>query len=63
MPIFEYECNGCHHAFEVLLFGSEKATCPACGGTDLAKQLSGFAVGGTAPGARPGCPAPAPGGG
>src|SRR5206468_3487971 len=51
MPIFEYVCNQCHHGFEMLVFGRDKASCPKCKSKDLAPQLSVFAVaakGGTA---------------
>jgi putative FmdB family regulatory protein len=44
MPIFEYVCAECDHAFEFLLRGSEQPACPACHGHDLKKQLSVFAV-------------------
>jgi putative FmdB family regulatory protein len=44
MPLFEYECTGCHHKFEVLVRGSEQPRCPACGSADIEKCLSVFAV-------------------
>jgi putative FmdB family regulatory protein len=44
MPIFEYVCQKCHHQFEVLLYGKEKAECPKCHATKLEPQLSVFAV-------------------
>jgi putative FmdB family regulatory protein len=44
MPIFEYVCRGCHHAFETLVQGGQRPVCPACSGSDLDKQLSVFAV-------------------
>ncbi len=47
MPIFEYRCEQCGHVMEVLQ-QSRKATrqtCAQCGGTDMKKLLSGFAVG------------------
>ena len=41
MPIYEYECRGCHHQFEFLVLPtSSLASCPACTGTDLEKLLS-----------------------
>ena len=52
MPIFEYICQGCHHEFEALVMGKEKAVCPKCQSKKLAPQLSVFAVsakGGAAP--------------
>ncbi len=44
MPIFEYICKECHHQFETLLYGKEKAECPKCHATKLEPQLSVFAV-------------------
>ena len=45
MPIFEYHCRNCNHTFELLL---QKRTaipiCPECGGKDLERLLSSFAV-------------------
>ncbi len=44
MPIFEYICKDCHHQFEALLYGKQKAECPKCHSQKLAEQLSVFAV-------------------
>lgn len=44
MPIFEYVCKECHHQFEALVYGKEKASCPKCHATKLEPQLSVFAV-------------------
>jgi len=44
MPIFEYVCQECEHAFEALVYGQEKAQCPKCQSKKLAPQLSTFAV-------------------
>jgi putative FmdB family regulatory protein len=44
MPIFEYICKECHHQFEALVYGKEKAECPKCHTKKLAPQLSVFAV-------------------
>jgi putative FmdB family regulatory protein len=44
MPIFEYICKQCHHRFEALVYGSEKAACPKCESKKLEPQLSVFAV-------------------
>ena len=72
MPIFEYVCKQCHHQFEALLYGKEKAECPKCHATKLEPQLSVFAVSAKArpprhrqpepadPAATPAVPAPAP---
>ncbi len=45
MPIFEYLCRDCSSRFEVLVQGSQTASCPSCQGTNLDQQLSVFAVG------------------
>jgi putative FmdB family regulatory protein len=53
MPIFEYVCKECSHAFEALVFGDQKADCPQCHSRKLEPQLSVFAVsakGSAAPG-------------
>jgi putative FmdB family regulatory protein len=44
MPIFEYICKECHHQFEALVYGKQKAECPKCHGKKLEPQLSVFAV-------------------
>jgi putative FmdB family regulatory protein len=44
MPIFEYVCRGCAHAFELIVQGSRRPRCPACGGGAVDKQLSVFAT-------------------
>jgi len=44
MPIFEYVCQECHHEFETLVFGRDKAKCPKCESSKLTPQLSVFAV-------------------
>jgi putative FmdB family regulatory protein len=44
MPIFEYICKQCHHQFEALVYGKEKAECPKCHTTKLEPRLSVFAV-------------------
>jgi len=44
MPIFEYVCQECHHEFEALVFGRDKAKCPKCESKKLSPQLSVFAV-------------------
>jgi len=47
MPIFEYRCEKCGHVMEVLHKSrtAEKPTCEKCGGSEMSKLLSGFAVG------------------
>jgi putative FmdB family regulatory protein len=44
MPIFEYVCKECHHEFEALIYGGQKAECPNCHGVRLDARLSLFAV-------------------
>jgi putative FmdB family regulatory protein len=44
MPIFEYVCRDCGHAFETIVSGSREAECPGCKSHALEKQLSVFAV-------------------
>ncbi|MDJ0926009.1 MAG: zinc ribbon domain-containing protein [Gammaproteobacteria bacterium] len=42
MPIFDYQCEACGHAFDVLQKQSEPplTDCPACGQSALRKLLS-----------------------
>lgn len=44
MPIFEYACSGCGHAFETLVRSGSTPDCPRCHSTALQKQLSVFAT-------------------
>jgi putative FmdB family regulatory protein len=44
MPIFEYKCSSCDELFETLVRSNTQPTCPNCGGSYLAKQLSVFAA-------------------
>jgi len=44
MPIYEYECRGCGHYFELLVLKGTVALCPECQSQDLEQLLSGFAV-------------------
>ena len=45
MPILEYACTACGHHFEFLKRSSSPAAvCPSCGGENLERLLSGFAV-------------------
>ena len=46
MPLYEYRCDQCGRRFEVLQkigAASDGVTCPGCGGSQVAKQLSTFA--------------------
>ncbi len=49
MPLRDFTCNACGHAFERLLRGDAAPACPNCGASDLRRELSAFAVGGGAP--------------
>ncbi len=40
MPIYEYTCKPCGHAFETLVRSSDVPACPQCASTELVKQLS-----------------------
>jgi putative FmdB family regulatory protein len=53
MPIFEYICRDCDHAFETLVTASRQPECPKCHGAELAKQPSVFAAV-SAPSSSPG---------
>jgi putative FmdB family regulatory protein len=44
MPMYEYRCRTCQQPFETLVTAERRPLCPACGSTDLDKQLSVFAV-------------------
>ncbi len=57
MPIFEYKCQQCGHVTEVLQKSRKavKQTCAQCGGSDMKKLLSGFAVGQSKASSSPAC--------
>ena len=41
MPLYEYQCQGCHETVELLVRSStEQPVCPRCGSPKLDKQLS-----------------------
>jgi putative FmdB family regulatory protein len=41
MPIYEYRCEPCDHAFETLVrSSSDVPRCPKCGAIDLRKEFS-----------------------
>jgi putative FmdB family regulatory protein len=48
MPMYEYVCMKCEEHFEELVRGDEEVACPQCGATHVARQLSTFAMVGTA---------------
>ncbi|MDD4017691.1 MAG: zinc ribbon domain-containing protein [Kiritimatiellae bacterium] len=57
MPIYEYSCSACDHAFEYLArtFSDRPEKCPACGAKKLNKRLSTFAPAVAAPKQCGGC--------
>jgi len=46
MPIFEFECKKCGHAFEELVrsYGDNGVSCPKCRGKRVTKLVSTFAT-------------------
>src|SRR2546421_11153420 len=48
MPMYEYVCMKCEEHFEELVRGDEEVACPQCNATNVARQLSTFAMIGTA---------------
>ena len=44
MPIYEYVCSNCQHAFEIIVRGQQTFHCPKCDSNSLTRQLSIFAV-------------------
>jgi putative FmdB family regulatory protein len=64
VPIYEYVCMECESHFEELVRSGEQAvTCPACGGANVLKQLSTFAVHGAGVKASVSAPSAGAGGG
>jgi len=60
MPIYEYACESCQEAFELLLRRrDERPVCPQCGSGKVRRKLSGFAahVSSGPPCRRKSCPA------
>jgi len=64
MPIFEYSCPNCGHAFEklVLIRQQEPPQCPQCGGKRVEQKFSTFATAGPANRLAGGVCAPSGGG-
>ena len=58
MPIYEYACQDCGSAFELLVRSDTALECPQCHSPQLAKQLSVFAT--AASGAEPALAAAGP---
>lgn len=51
MPIYEYLCIPCNRVFSFMVKShaetqKKKPTCPTCGGTDMTRMVSGFAIAG-----------------
>jgi putative FmdB family regulatory protein len=40
MPLYEYTCHDCDHAFETLVFAGDEVDCPQCHSRRLQRQLS-----------------------
>jgi putative FmdB family regulatory protein len=40
MPLYEYACRKCGHAFEALVFDGDEVECPQCQAVELDKQWS-----------------------
>lgn len=40
MPIYDYRCNGCNKAFELLVRSTTVLACPECGSLQLEKLVS-----------------------
>ena len=57
MPIYEYACKNCGHEFEELIRGTEQPACPACGQSQVERQLSVSAAHTAGP-ANSACPSP-----
>lgn len=46
MPVYEFRCNSCHRKASFLVRKIDEpvaAVCPACGGQEMTRLLSGFA--------------------
>ncbi|MBX7165618.1 MAG: zinc ribbon domain-containing protein [Pirellulales bacterium] len=66
MPLYEYVCQDCHNACELLVRGSERPLCPNCQSQRLEKLLSVTAAPVTGSASLPVCGtsgAPRPAGG
>jgi putative FmdB family regulatory protein len=40
MPLYEYACDKCEHAFEMLVFDGDKVECPDCASEKVTRLLS-----------------------
>lgn len=50
MPMYDYRCQACAQAFELLVRSSTTPTCPHCASTALLRQVSLTAPQGTSAG-------------
>ena len=53
MPIYEYACADCGHAFEALVRAGSQPECPQCHSQTLERQLSVFATSSGSPDSTP----------
>ena len=53
MPLYEFRCENCQHAFEALVRSGNEARCPKCESDNLARLLSVFAVNANGAGESP----------
>lgn len=44
VPLYDFHCRACGHAFEALVRPGHPPVCPACQSEDLERQLSTFAM-------------------
>ncbi len=47
MPLYEFDCDECHHPFDELVRNSEaieRVACPSCGSKHVTKKVSAFAA-------------------
>jgi len=44
MPLYDFRCRACSHAFEALVRTGTTPVCPSCQSADLERQISSFAV-------------------
>ena len=60
MPLRDYTCAACGHAFETLERGTSRTRtrCPVCRSTNVIRKLSGFAVAAATSVPSPEIPAP-----
>ncbi len=45
MKLYDFHCSACGKDFEELVREVSEARCPACGASEVEKQLSAFSVG------------------